>query len=145
MRFAFKNLKVRSKIGQQLITKLKAKHEWCFSNSKSNKICAAHPIRTQTAKHSRTNVFRGKQTTNNLTHLTYSEVSKCYVFSGDKLRNKMPLVYSECKLEKDRCGRCIFNLKCWKTIENNMFTEKQTTNKVAKTFFHVKAVTERKK
>ena len=78
-------------------------------------------------------------------HLTYSEVSKCYVFSGDKLRNKMPLVYSECKLEKDRCDRCIFNLKCWKTIETNMFTEKQTTNKVAKTFFHVKAVTERKK
>ena len=29
--------------------------------------------------------------------LTYLEVPNCYTFNGDKLRNKMPLVYLECQ------------------------------------------------
>ena len=42
---------------------------------------------------------------------------KCYVFSGHKQRNKVCLVYLECKLKQDRYRWSTFKLKCQKTVE----------------------------
>ena len=36
--------------------------------------------------------------------------SKCYVFSGYKQRNKVFLVYLECKLQEDSYDFCIFKI-----------------------------------
>ena len=37
---------------------------------------------------------------------------KCHVFSGYKQRNKVCLVYLECKLQKDRYGWRIYKSEC---------------------------------
>ena len=38
--------------------------------------------------------------------------SKCYVFRGYNKRNKVSLVYLARKIQENRHGGCIFNLKC---------------------------------
>ena len=54
--------------------------------------------------------------------------AKWYVFSGYKQRNKVSLVYLDCKLEQVSYGWCIFKLKCQETEEGTYLeTSKQQT------------------
>ena len=97
-------------------------------------------------KNSRNNVFRSKQTKNTVPRKIYrgcevrrklrlmfwvpknSMKGKCHVFSGSKQRNKVCLVYLECKLQQDTYGWCIFKLKRQKKVETTYLeTEKQET------------------
>ena len=129
-----------------VVTKLKARYEWCFSRLKCNKIGAADGITSLRSKNSRNNVFRRKQTTNKVPPNKFrgfevrrkvrlkfwrqkdSMKGKCYPFSGFKQRNKAYLVYLECKLQEDSYGWCSFKLKCGKTVEiTYLETSKQQT------------------
>ena len=47
--------------------------------------------------------------------------SKCYRFSNYKERNKVCVVYLECKLQEDKYLWCIFKLKCQITVETTYF------------------------
>ena len=54
--------------------------------------------------------------------------NKCDVFNGYKQRNKVRLVYLECKLQQDSYGWCFFSLKCQKTVERtDLETSKDQT------------------
>ena len=51
---------------------------------------------------------------------------KCYSFSDYKQRNKVCLVYLECKLRQDSYEWCIFKIKCQKTVKRTYLeTSKQ--------------------
>ena len=142
MYLAFKNLNMQKK-RYTVVRKLKLKYNWCFSRLKCKNICAADPIDNLTAKNSRNNAFRRKETTNKillnisggfkvrrkvrlmLWRPNDDNKGKCYIFSAYKERNKMFLAYLLCKLQKERYGLCIFNLKCHKTVER---THLETSN-----------------
>ena len=68
---------------------------------------------------------------------------KCYIFSAFKKRNKVCLVYSECKLQRDRHFLSILKLKCQKQPSTTETTT-ETTNKVPLMFLDIKVLTERK-
>ena len=68
---------------------------------------------------------------------------KCYVFSGYKERNKVLFLFPECRLQKDRYGSYMFNLKCCKTVETTYLEKRKKTNKGRETFFEFKVLTER--
>ena len=51
---------------------------------------------------------------------------KCYVYGCYKQRNKVCLVYLECKLQQYKYGWCIFKWKFQKTVERKYLeTSKQ--------------------
>ena len=56
--------------------------------------------------------------------------SKCYRFSNYKERNKVCVVYLECKPQEDRYSLIPFQVKMPDHGTNNIFLDKQTTNKV---------------
>ena len=126
-----------------MVRKLKAKCISCFWRLKCKKIIA-NAIRSWTTKNRRNSVFRSKEKTNKVPPNIFrdSEVrkklrfmfwrpndsmkGKCYVFSGYKQRNKLCLVYLECKLQQDSYGWCIFKLKCKKTVEKTYIETSKT-------------------
>ena len=140
--------------------KLKANYEWCFSRLQRNKIGPAQTITSWTAKNSRNNVFRKKQTTNKILPNVFrrcevrtkvrlmfwrskkSMKCECYVFSGYKQRNKVCLVYLENDLRQNRYSWCVFKLKCRKNGGNHIFKDKQTRDKVPLMLLHVKVLAE---
>ena len=55
--------------------------------------------------------------------------NKCYVFSSHKQRNKVWMVYLECKLQQDRYRSCIFKLESYKTVETKYLETSQQQTK----------------
>ena len=120
MHLAFKNLKVSTKIGQQLIPKLKAKHaNDVFRGENATRLLGLIQLQLELEK------------TVELTYLKLNKQKTTYCLrylEVWKLEEKVSLVYLECKLIKDKYGSCIFNLKFRKTVEkSSLYTSKQQT------------------
>ena len=112
-------------------------------------------------KPSRNDVFRGKLATSKVPFKIFkglevrknvqlmfwrpksSMKGKCYVFSGDKQRNKACFVYLECKLQQDTYGWYIFKLKCQKTVEKTHLESRKLQKKVPLMFLEIKRLTDR--
>ena len=121
--------------------------EWCCLRFQWYKIGATDVIITLTAKNSRNNVFRRKQTANKLLPKIFrglevrrkgkfmfsttkdSMKGKYYVFSGYKQRNKVFLVYLDCKHQQDRYGWYFFKLNRQKTAEKTYLEKSKPTTR----------------
>ena len=141
-----------------MVRKLKERYERCFSRLKCNKIGATNGITSQAAKKRKNYVFRSKKTTNKvppnmITGLQvgkkirlmfwrpeYIMKGKCYVFSGYKERNKVLFLFPECRLQKDRYGSYMFNLKCCKTVETTYLERRKKQIKDGRRFSNLKCL-----
>ena len=77
-------------------------------------------------------IFRGLEVRTNVRLMLWrpndSIKGKCDFFSGYKQTSKLSLLCLECKLQQDRYGWCIYNLKCQKTLDRtHLETSKQQT------------------
>ena len=98
------------------------------------------------------NVFRSKQTTNkvplNIFKGWKKEKRYDWCFEVQKLAGKVNLrflavINKEYLEQQNSYGQCIFKLKYQNNGRNNIFREKQRTNKVSLMFLDVKVLTER--
>ena len=117
--FSVQNPQNKKQKTSRMVGKIKEKYDWYFSKLKCKKTGAANEIRSWTSTHSNNNVFIRKETRKKVAQKKFRRFQgrgnvwlmfwtpndtvkgKSYVFSGDKQRNNVCLVYLECKLQED--------------------------------------------